>query len=236
MKEWRAYCRSKGKIPHLMHLEVPTARTFSTFHACQKAGINGEDPDVGPMPGREYSAWMDVEEDEIVWPSNDSLLDEYVIEPNLGRLLVLSVQGFTKSLGWCVPANTVAHLTSLSGGAPSSFLVILVPRGHPSQYQIAELKFTHADIGVVIPCGSLLTLGEVKVVSVGMTASVPKASEKGVSFVDDLAVVRLAVGLRMGRRGIIVCNFVFFAHLPEFVIVKLGSIVCYDGTRDPKPV
>ncbi|KAK1578307.1 hypothetical protein Q3G72_029229 [Acer saccharum] len=52
MKEWCAYCRSKGKMPHPMHLEVFTASAFSTFYACQKAGINGEDPDVGSVPGK----------------------------------------------------------------------------------------------------------------------------------------------------------------------------------------
>ena len=83
MKEWRAYCRSKGKMPHPMHLKVPTASVFSTFHSCQKAGINGEDPDVGPVPGKDYSAWMDDGEDEIIWPSDDSLLSEYMMEPDL---------------------------------------------------------------------------------------------------------------------------------------------------------
>ena len=85
MKVWRAYCHSKGKAPHPMHLEMPTESAFSTFHACQNAGINGKEPNVGPMPGRDYSAWMDDAEDEIVWPSNASFLNEYdmVLEPSL---------------------------------------------------------------------------------------------------------------------------------------------------------
>ena len=83
MKEWRAYCRSKGKAPHPMHLEVPTADSFSTFYACEKAGIDNEKPDLGPIPGTDYSAWVDdEEEDVIVWPSDDSLLSEYVMEPD----------------------------------------------------------------------------------------------------------------------------------------------------------
>ena len=66
-----------------MHLEVPTAESFSTFYACEKAGINIERPDLGPIPGTDYSAWMDnKEEDVIVWPSDDSLLSEYVMEPD----------------------------------------------------------------------------------------------------------------------------------------------------------
>ena len=66
-----------------MHLEVPTAESFSTFYACEKAGIDNEQPDLGPVPGTDYSAWMvDEEEDAIVWPSNDSLLSEYVMEPD----------------------------------------------------------------------------------------------------------------------------------------------------------
>ncbi|KAK0605845.1 hypothetical protein LWI29_031298 [Acer saccharum] len=56
MREWRAYCRSKGKTPHPMHLEVPTAESFSTFYACEKAGINNERPDLGPVQGTDYSA------------------------------------------------------------------------------------------------------------------------------------------------------------------------------------
>ena len=83
MKEWRAYCRSKGKAPHPMHLEVPTADSFSTFHTCEKAGIDGENPDLGPVPGIDYSAWMDDEEKNvIIWPSKYSLLSEYVMEPD----------------------------------------------------------------------------------------------------------------------------------------------------------
>ena len=34
MKVWRAYCRSKGKALHPMHLEMPTKSALSTFHAC----------------------------------------------------------------------------------------------------------------------------------------------------------------------------------------------------------
>ncbi|KAK1575900.1 hypothetical protein Q3G72_009348 [Acer saccharum] len=83
MKEWQAYCQSKGKAPYPMHLEVPTADSFSTFHACEKVGIDGENPDLGLVPGTDYSAWMDdEEEDVIVWPSDDSRLSEYVIEPD----------------------------------------------------------------------------------------------------------------------------------------------------------
>ncbi|KAK0595259.1 hypothetical protein LWI29_005023 [Acer saccharum] len=83
MREWRAYCRSKGKTPHPMHLEVPTAESFSTFYAYEKAGINNKRPDLGPVLGTDYSAWMDDnEEDVIVWPSDDSLLSEYVMEPD----------------------------------------------------------------------------------------------------------------------------------------------------------
>ena len=82
MKEWRAYCKSKGKTSHPMHLEVPTAESFSTFYACERAGLNNERPDLGPVPGTDYSYWMDDEEDVIVWPSDDSLLSEYVMEPD----------------------------------------------------------------------------------------------------------------------------------------------------------
>ena len=82
MKEWRAYCKSKGKTPHPIHLEVPTAESFSTFYACERAGINNERPDLGPVPGTDYSYWMDDKEDVIVWPSDDSLLSEYVMEPD----------------------------------------------------------------------------------------------------------------------------------------------------------
>ena len=81
MKVWRAYCRSKVKAPHPMHLEMPTKKAFSTFHACQKAGIDGEEPDVRPMPGWDYSTWMDDADDEIVWPSDASLLSEYDMVP-----------------------------------------------------------------------------------------------------------------------------------------------------------
>ena len=82
MKEWRAYFRSKGKTPHPMHLEVPTAESFSTFYASERAGFNNEIPDLGLVPGTDYSHWMDDEEDVIVWPSDDSLLSEYVMEPD----------------------------------------------------------------------------------------------------------------------------------------------------------
>ncbi|KAK0586984.1 hypothetical protein LWI29_015697 [Acer saccharum] len=82
MKEWRAYCRSKGKTPHPMHLEVPTAESFSTFYASERVSFNNEIPDLGPVPGTDYSHWMDDEEDVIVWPSDDSLLSEYVMEPD----------------------------------------------------------------------------------------------------------------------------------------------------------
>jgi hypothetical protein len=83
MREWRAYCRSKGKAPHPMHLEVPSADSFSTFYACEKAGIDNETPDLGPVPGVDYADWMvDEEEDVIIWPSDDSLLSEYVMEPD----------------------------------------------------------------------------------------------------------------------------------------------------------
>ncbi|KAK1555412.1 hypothetical protein Q3G72_026018 [Acer saccharum] len=58
----------------LESLRVPITSAFSTYHACQKAGIDGEDPNVGLMPGKDYSAWMDDEENEIVWPSDDSFL------------------------------------------------------------------------------------------------------------------------------------------------------------------
>ncbi|KAK0596867.1 hypothetical protein LWI29_019769 [Acer saccharum] len=82
MKEWRAYCRSKGKTPHPMHLEVPTAESFSTFYASERASFSNEIPDLGPVPGTDYSHWMDDEEDVIIWPSDDSLLSEYVMEPD----------------------------------------------------------------------------------------------------------------------------------------------------------
>ncbi|KAK0574245.1 hypothetical protein LWI29_020337 [Acer saccharum] len=82
MKEWRAYCRSKGKTPHPMHLEVPTAESFSTFYASERASFSNEIPDLGPVPGTDYSSWMDDEEDVIIWPSDDSLLSEYVMEPD----------------------------------------------------------------------------------------------------------------------------------------------------------
>ncbi|KAK0587505.1 hypothetical protein LWI29_023996 [Acer saccharum] len=82
MKEWWAYCRSKGKAPHPMHLEVPITDSFSTFYACEKAGIDNEKPDLGPIPGTDYNAWIDEEEDVIVWLSDDSLLSEYVMEPD----------------------------------------------------------------------------------------------------------------------------------------------------------
>ena len=66
-----------------MHLEVPTTNSFFTFYACEKAGIDNEKPDLGPVPGTDYSAWVDdEEEDVIVWPSDDSLLSEYVMEPD----------------------------------------------------------------------------------------------------------------------------------------------------------
>ena len=70
-----------------MHLEMPIESTISTFHACQKDGIDGEEADVGPVPGRDYSTWMDDVEDVIVWPSDESLLSEYdmVSEPSLIR-------------------------------------------------------------------------------------------------------------------------------------------------------
>ena len=64
-----------------MHLEMPTESALSTFHACQKAGIDDEEPDVGPVPGRDYKAWMDDVEDVIVWPSDESLLSEYDMVP-----------------------------------------------------------------------------------------------------------------------------------------------------------
>ena len=83
LREWRAYCKSKGKAPHPMHLEVPSTDSFSTFYACEKAGIDNETPDLGPVPRVDYTDWMvDEEEDVIVWPSDDSLLCEYVMEPD----------------------------------------------------------------------------------------------------------------------------------------------------------
>ena len=86
MREWRAYYRSKGKMPHPMHLEVPIERAFSTFYACQKAGINCEEPNVEPVARKDYSPWMDDEVDEIIWPFVESLLSEYemVPDPSIG--------------------------------------------------------------------------------------------------------------------------------------------------------
>ena len=49
-----------------MHLEVPTADSFSTFHACEKAGIDGENLDLGPVPGTDYNAWMHDEEEDVI--------------------------------------------------------------------------------------------------------------------------------------------------------------------------
>ena len=56
------------------------------FPRLPEAGIDNEDPNVGPMPRKDYIDWIGDEEPVIVWPSNDSLLDEYVIEldPSVG--------------------------------------------------------------------------------------------------------------------------------------------------------
>ena len=48
-----------------MHWKVPTENVFFAFYACQKVGINGENPNVGLVPRKDYGAWKDDEDDEI---------------------------------------------------------------------------------------------------------------------------------------------------------------------------
>ncbi|KAK0583650.1 hypothetical protein LWI29_000942 [Acer saccharum] len=47
MKEWQAYCKSKGKMPHPMHLEVPTPSLSLLFIPVSGRGSTMRDPTWG---------------------------------------------------------------------------------------------------------------------------------------------------------------------------------------------
>ena len=61
-----------------MHLEVPTKRAFKTYYSGQKRSITsvGVEPDLGPVPGRDYGPFMPTDDEEIIWPSEDEIEDE----------------------------------------------------------------------------------------------------------------------------------------------------------------
>jgi hypothetical protein len=77
-KMWRAHCRFNRTEPHPMHLEVPSKRAFNTYYSGQKGCITGlgVEPDLGPVPGRDYGPFMPADDEEIVWPSDDEIEDE----------------------------------------------------------------------------------------------------------------------------------------------------------------
>ena len=61
-----------------MHLEVPTKRAFNKYYSGQKRSITGlrVEPDLGPVPGRDYGPFMPADDEEIVWPSEYEIEDE----------------------------------------------------------------------------------------------------------------------------------------------------------------
>ena len=74
-KRWKAHCRYTRTEPHSMHLEVPTKRAFNTYYSGQKGSITGVgiEPDLGPVPDRDYGPFMPTKDEEIVWPSEDEI-------------------------------------------------------------------------------------------------------------------------------------------------------------------
>ena len=81
---WRAYCRSIGKEPHIMHLEYPSGSSLITFHASEKTYILNKEVDVGPLPDNDYSSFMTAELDDISWPVFIDLTRGYGDDPLVG--------------------------------------------------------------------------------------------------------------------------------------------------------
>ncbi|KAK0582570.1 hypothetical protein LWI29_027180 [Acer saccharum] len=64
--------------PHPMHLEIPSKRAFNTYYSGQKGSFSGSgaEPDLGPVAGRDYEPFMPMEDEEIIWPSDEEIEDK----------------------------------------------------------------------------------------------------------------------------------------------------------------
>ncbi|KAK0582668.1 hypothetical protein LWI29_028346 [Acer saccharum] len=78
IKRWKAHCRYNRTEPHPMHLEIPSKRAFNTYYSGQKGSFSGSgvEPDLGPVGGRDYEPFMPMEDEEVIWPSDEEIEDE----------------------------------------------------------------------------------------------------------------------------------------------------------------
>ncbi|KAK0578548.1 hypothetical protein LWI29_012027 [Acer saccharum] len=78
IKRWKAHCRYNRTEPHPMHLEIPSKRAFNTYYSGQKGSFSGSgaEPDLGPVAGRDYEPFMPMEDEEVIWPSDEEIKDE----------------------------------------------------------------------------------------------------------------------------------------------------------------
>ncbi|KAK0582276.1 hypothetical protein LWI29_023682 [Acer saccharum] len=78
IKRWKAHCRYNRTEPHPMHLEIPSKRAFNTYYLGQKGSFSGSgaEPDLGPVAGRDYEPFMPMEDEEVIWPSDEEIEDE----------------------------------------------------------------------------------------------------------------------------------------------------------------
>ncbi|KAK0590680.1 hypothetical protein LWI29_030361 [Acer saccharum] len=78
INQWKAHCRYNRTEPHPMHLEIPSKRAFNTYYSGQKGSFSGSgaEPDLGLVAGRDYEPFMLVEDEEVIWPSDEEIKDE----------------------------------------------------------------------------------------------------------------------------------------------------------------
>ncbi|KAK0571920.1 hypothetical protein LWI29_023592 [Acer saccharum] len=78
IKRWKAHCRYNKTEPHPMHLEIPSKRAFNTYYSGQKGSFSGSgaEPDLGPVAVRDYEPFMPMEDEEVIWPSDEEIEDE----------------------------------------------------------------------------------------------------------------------------------------------------------------
>ena len=60
-----------------MHLELPSESSLVTFHTDEIVDISGEEVNVGPLPDRDYFAFMTDDPDDIVWSDFGDLTKGY---------------------------------------------------------------------------------------------------------------------------------------------------------------
>ncbi|KAK0581929.1 hypothetical protein LWI29_019678 [Acer saccharum] len=78
IKRWKAHYRYNRTEPHPMHIEIPSKRAFNTYYSGQKGSFSGSgaEPDLGPVAGRDYEPFMPMEDEEVIWPSDEEIEDE----------------------------------------------------------------------------------------------------------------------------------------------------------------